>query len=103
MSKAKHTKGNWSVSAHSKTNENGAEYLTIDCFENGSGVEGLAVVYEGVHGDPRAEMEANARLIAASPELVEALKGLLSWSAHLPFAADDKVEFARDIIKKIEQ
>ena len=74
MSEAKHTKGKWSVSTHFKTNENGAEYLTIDCLEDGSGVEGLAVVYEGVHGDPRAEMEANARLIAEAPTL----KGYLS-------------------------
>lgn len=102
MSKAKHTKGNWSVSAHSKTNENGAEYLTIDCFENGSGVEGLAVVYEGVHGDPRAEMEANARLIAEAPAMLEMLQEIadkFDKDQHLLNVSPTKI---KELIKKIE-
>lgn len=106
-SKAKHTQGKWSISAHSKTNENGAEYMTIDCFENGSGVEGLAVVYEGVHGDPRAEMEANARLIAASPTMYEALKMVVSalkdGDGHGDGLSWREILEIEELIKKIEQ
>lgn len=102
MSKAKHTKGNWSVSAHSKTNENGAEYLTIDCFENGSGVEGLAVVYEGVHGDPRAEMEANAHLIAASPTMYEAIQEFCDRVERGEVRSKRTYTKFKELIKKIE-
>lgn len=107
-SKAKHTQGKWSVSAHSKTNENGAEYLTIDCFENGSGVEGLAVVYEGVHGDPRAEMEANAHLIAASPEMYDALRKVNNFISanmgknYMVALMNREVPEIKELIKKIE-
>lgn len=90
MSKAKHTQGKWEVSPCNEHDD-----LHYICA-----IPNNIVVARTCYA---TQSEANARLIAASPELVEALKGLLSWSAHLPFAADDKVEFARDIIKKIEQ
>ena len=48
----------------------------------------------------REQFIANANVMAASPELLEALKGLVGWSAHLPKAADAELEFARLTINK---
>lgn len=87
MSKAKHTAGPWRAVIP-------AGYGKDTLIMSGTDIVASLIKFEG--------KAANARLIAASPELIEALKGLLSWSAHLPFAADDKVEFARDVIKTIE-
>lgn len=75
MSEFKGTKGEWSTTRIIKSNSVGAEYITIDMLINGSGVEGLAHVYEGCLGtDREAEMVANAQLISCAPEMLEALK-----------------------------
>ena len=95
---ARHTPGKWEVYYRMPSQEND------NCTNNSIMVEGrnIADVWasNGHICKTKAECDANARLIAAAPELLEALKGLLSWSAHLPFAADDKIEFARKVIEK---
>lgn len=73
-----HTPGPWNVTnSHDWTGMEGVAFGIDDA----AGMDGerdyhLATV---VHGDPD-ELVANARLIAAAPDLLEALKGLVAWA-----------------------
>lgn len=71
---AKNTPGPWSISESIYTNEHGVKYVTIDHLVSGSGVIGLATVYEGCLDDGGDEMMANARLISIAPEMMEAMQ-----------------------------
>lgn len=93
---SKHTPGPWSVTESSDWTGMSGVSLGID---DAAGQEGerdyhLATV---VHGDPE-ELAANARLIAAAPELLEALEDALQYlQHHLP---DEALEPHRAAIKK---
>lgn len=50
--------------------------------------------------EKEAELEANARLIAAAPELLEALKGLLNYENLGAYARSDVRKQARAAIAK---
>lgn len=68
MSEAKHTPGPWEVAQYS----DGA-YIMSDHVDPGFGVkQEVARVHAKRHDDARGH--ANARLIAAAPELLEALR-----------------------------
>lgn len=66
---AGHTKGPWGLG------ERDGDYVMIDA-PNHSGLASVVWQMEDdrLCGDPSPEKEANARLIAAAPELLEALK-----------------------------
>ena len=61
----------------------------------------ITPVYEGVHEREATETRANARLIAAAPELLEALKKMLEVWEHGGIATYPIGE-ARAAIKKAE-
>lgn len=67
-----HTPGPWKRS----TNGRGNHIVPTDTFRVGP----LAIVT--LRNDAR-EQEANARLIAAAPKLLEAAQGILSWCGYL--------------------
>lgn len=64
-----HTTGPWAYTYASYTGQDGEE---IPAFE----VHGAEKVCDTVESQSRNEQEANARLIAAAPELLEALEAL---------------------------
>jgi len=76
---SKHTKSPWAVHPTDST-------IVVD--KTGADVAGASGDYENNY----EELEANARLIAASPELLEALKHAVRW--HDQLSAND--------IKKME-
>ena len=99
MSETKHTPGPWVAD----DNEGFSMWKIYSRMSpSGSGVQGSRVA--DVIGDS-AEADANAALIAAAPELLEALRLLLAecehqaWIGNMP---DDRVEFgiARAAIAK---
>jgi len=56
------------------------------------------MVVARVVDDQHANADANARLIAAAPELLEVCRKLLAWqSEDDPYACDDWMEFAADL------
>lgn len=67
MSEAKHTQGPWQVSNWYSTS---GQSCGIS-----NGILGVAAVY----GTGRTEAEANARLVASAPELVAAVRALLTY------------------------
>jgi hypothetical protein len=59
-------------------------------------------------GQERQTQEANARLMAAAPELLEALKSLLAWAQHVHGPGPVYINYAvmdvaRDAIAKAEE
>lgn len=108
MSETKHTPGPWYTDAIGRIWRRNPS----DLYEYGGGVAGdkpVATVWKGWvnEGEVGFPLEANARLIAAAPELLEALRLLLAecehqaWIGNMP---DDRVEFgiARAAIAKAE-
>lgn len=87
------TPGPWSVRTDGTSSGRGpVVYVAGEYYDDGSELEiaevGITEVNERTMGDPAdnwirqenaSELEANARLIAAAPELVAALEGTVSW------------------------
>ncbi len=76
---AKYTPGPWSVLEDEHSDENGKFHKIADCQD----VTVADVPIQPL--DPQEWSQANARLIAAAPELLEALKALKKelWAANL--------------------
>ena len=68
---SKHTAGPWTVS-------------TSDRYVRYRGIHGPNICDLEVFGGERDEQEANAHLIAAAPELLEALKMAWEWEKDCP-------------------
>ena len=96
--KTKHTEGNWFIDANYK-NEIVVAVKTEDsipliCIIQNRGNSGTIKIEES---------KANAKLIAAAPELLDALCAVLrSYEAACPekYYSDDNVVLADDVIKK---
>lgn len=81
MSEPKHTQGPWCI--HTETQPHGCPIVG-----NGRGLM-LAMLSHSInYPDQRDEANANARLIAAAPELLEALKAVLANSLDSKGLAD---------------
>ena len=89
----KHTPGPWFVNYL-----DGERYSIVDNKDMGA-FSGIAIV--AFHDDAEGETKANARLIAAAPELLEALKQAVAWmdGERTPINA---LVNARKIIAKAE-
>lgn len=95
----KGTKGKWSQShrvCDDKGNyatqvycNKGKEIATLHWYPNKE-VQGVVSTYR----------EANAKLIAAALDLLEAVQSLLKWSAHFPEAMNENILIAKDAINK---
>ncbi|ONM82090.1 hypothetical protein [Pseudomonas aeruginosa] len=100
---SKHTPGPWGIERlHGEVN-------VISCNERDGAAKDMGIVYVlardvggMIHGeqfDDRSEVEANARLIAAAPELLEALQVCIEQITAL-CSADDVPDQARAAIAK---
>lgn len=71
----KHTPGPWNLGAK---RSGGGLPIAIDIWSNAP-MKGIAVVQEcRTHGMSSEELLANARLVAAAPEILTALKSILA-------------------------
>lgn len=106
--KTKHTPGPWSI--HPMTQEkvkaydnNDGTHFCARTFYIGQGekIIGQVDYFSESHGYPRVTSEfeaaANARLISAAPELLEALKGVVRVADR----ATDEFDAARAAIAKV--
>jgi len=97
---SKHTLGPWSIFTDEKHKHNAgieADGFSIICI--GYPDEKLAMDDSGVHGRTEEEAQANARLIAAAPDLLEALEAIMDsdlweWNGSAAFWLQDKVKAA---------
>jgi hypothetical protein len=88
MSKTKFTEGEWV-----------AEYCTkIPRHDEDTGYKqlGLSIPYKPVC--PVEEHEANVRLMAAAPELYEALEAFLKWTSEWALAEGKGIQMQDDIV-----
>ena len=98
---AKHTPAPWTVE------EYGDDESPSLVIHKGTATRVCFMATPGSHGDP-ARIEADARLIAAAPEMVEALKDLarlceaVRYSVGLGKSQLDRIEKAKSIIAKVE-
>lgn len=99
---SKHTPGPWMVD----TNFRGEQFVQAGNTEYGIQPFGsCSCCGEYIHGDNQEEREANARLIAAAPELFEALKVFLEYNDQggpLSFNTDAMWVKARTAVAKAE-
>lgn len=95
---SKHTPGPWTlgngeVRIRTEKNEQGRSILVAECYTTGNA--GRYPKYE--------ERKANARLIAAAPELLEALKKLLEAYKHdTSILSNLFIQIAQEAITKAE-
>ena len=97
----KHTSGRWFADAKG----NIWRRPPSDLYQNGGSVAGdkpLAVAYAGWYGenDTGYPVEANARLIAAAPDLLEALKWMVLRTEEGGYPDGKCLEEARAAITK---
>lgn len=93
MSATKHTRGPWQAD---EFNNVYTSYVPAD-FATGSKPRRALVADVRVSFRPSAESRANAKLIAAAPDLLEALRDMVSDHACL---SESTIQFARAALKK---
>lgn len=87
--KTKHTKGEWKQLFSPLSREH-TNYIICDNYETKRGfqIATIHINYDGKENEKRfQEAEANARLIAAAPDMLEALKSIMKNapdSFHIP-------------------
>lgn len=102
MTQFKGTPGPWEI----KPEEVDRPYIRIRGTQWGGRFKVANVLspdYDGVHHREADETRANARLIAAAPELLEALQLCEEFMSQLPSTGFDglaRIEFARTAINK---
>ncbi len=87
-----HTPGPWRVDAH-------RQVVTVDYSERTGMSKLIAPTHDGM---PRAEQEANARLIAAAPDMLALLKLFVADCEAGHEFAFDSLAAAREVIAKAE-
>ena len=78
MNNTQHTPGPWGI-----LEEIGHPSLITAWNENAGATDDIAVVCDEYEGQPS---QANARLIAAAPDLLAALQGMLEWARRVEVA-----------------
>lgn len=86
MSEATHTPGPWAIGKYGKVTTPDGETLLVD---------GVSLP---MNHDPEAI--ANARLIAAAPELLEALEKMLEYAESE--GSNKEIESARDLLNRVK-
>lgn len=79
-SEARHTPGPWRLETESRDAQRGSDLLVTDA-EGGYSIADCDTAFPGsggMHPDEYARAQANARLIAAAPDLLEALRSLVT-------------------------
>lgn len=88
----KHTPGPW-IAIHSIPEE-GSECFWLRAQPGGTICRGFSQEIGTINGPQSGEQEANARLIAAAPELLEACQAMVEWDDR---EKDHAVDFSARI------
>ena len=92
MDTQRHTPGPWHTLCHGDSLEDGSHRVTIAGPSTPDNFAGqVATAWR--KGASAEEVEANARLIAAAPDLLDALKGMMEWARRVR-AANPGMEVA---------
>ena len=89
-----HTKGNWEWKKDSNLKDSGGISDTLDLVSEDEDESILACPINTNDGFVYAPNKANARLIAAAPDLLEALKNIENDNKHMPQTAWDMIQKA---------
>lgn len=91
MGNGKHTPGPWAV-------KSGSVWTKHSCYEDATQFARIAYMDRDCPHTRPTERDANARLIAAAPELLEALEKIATWPDGFTFI--DAIELASAAIAK---
>lgn len=91
----KHTPGPWLLSHHNAPIADTGDYDLVTTID-GSDNHRVADWFNGSEVD-----EANAKLIAAAPELLSALKAVLPLVKHTDDNGWHQMKFARELVDKL--
>lgn len=101
MSQTAHTPAPWFVG---NADVEACRWDIYSPYPNGGGADIAHVIYDTAAAPTEAEGLANARLIAAAPELLDALSDMYAWlggSARTP-TEREAVEKARAVLAKAD-
>ncbi len=104
----KQTPGQWQVfaeiKAHPTTKAPGTQYVIRATGGRGSNWRVIARTPRHTGEKKAAENEANAQLMAAAPDLLEACKMVLAWAFAPPGSdLDNFTSFAEDIVPLVDE
>ena len=96
MTTTKHTPAPWEAI----TNQNGNTIIRTTCWNESAGTNCLRIIASDLYDESNepelAELEANARLIAAAPDMLAALQNMVTiWEGDRAQAA---VKFAAQVV-----
>jgi len=89
-----YTKGEWEVDRHT--------VYALGKYGSNRFSAHIQHGWDGGEETPQAELEANAHLISAAPELYEALKALTSYVSIMGYFKPEKQEQFRKALAKAE-
>ena len=100
--KDKHTPGPWTTDEFGYINAGGQQIADVHVYDSSNCMDCGQCEGHSARNEPKLPYEANARLMAAAPELLEVLELLLLYSRGEGMGYDETYHRAEKLIAKIE-
>ena len=100
--KDKHTPGPWTIDEFGYINAGGQQIADVHVYDSSNCMDCGQCEGHSVRNEPKLPYQANARLMAAAPELLEALRLLMEFSSGIGSHYSIAYSIAEKLIAKIE-
>ena len=99
----KHTPGPWKVDEFGYINAGGQQIADVYVYDSSDCMDCGQCEAHSVRDEPKLPYKANARLIVAAPELLEAIKESMWYIDFGDSGANEWYEKTKELIAKIER